>query len=219
MNTFKRVMHNKAAFIFILILLAIIVVGIFAPVIAPHDPIETDTSLKYAAPSLEYPLGNDNLGRCVLSRLIHGIRPSILFVMGALLLTLVVGVTLGLIAGFFGGTADAVIMRICDAMLSFPSEVMTLALVGMLGVGMGNILLAYIILKWAWYARMVRSAVMQYRDSNYIQFSKASGSSNFHSIFAHILPSVMSEIIVISSSSISSMILLVSGFSFLGLGI
>jgi len=150
MNTFKRVMHNKAAFIFILILLAIIVVGIFAPVIAPHDPIETDTSLKYAAPSLEYTLGNDNLGRCVLSRLIHGIRPSILFVMGALLLTLVVGVTLGLIAGFFGGAADAVIMRICDAMLSFPSEVMTLALVGMLGVGMGNILLAYIIRKRAW---------------------------------------------------------------------
>ena len=219
MNTFRRIISNKAAFVFILILVAIIVVGIFAPLIAPHDPIETDTSLKYAAPSLEYPLGNDNLGRCVLSRLIHGIRPSILFVMGALLLTLVLGVTLGLIAGYFGGTADAVIMRICDAMLSFPSEVMTLALVGMLGVGMGNILLAYIILKWAWYARMVRSAVMQYRDSNYIQFSKASGSSNLHSIFAHILPSVMSEIIVISSSSISSMILLVSGFSFLGLGI
>lgn len=219
MNTFKRIIKNKSSMVFIIILLAIIFVGIFAPLFAPNDPIATDTSLRYAGPSFKYPLGNDNLGRCVLSRLIYGIRPSILFVIGALLLTLAVGVTLGLIAGYFGGAADSVIMRICDAMLSFPSEVMTLALVGMLGVGIGNILLAYILLKWAWYARMVRSAVMQYRDANYVQFSKASGSTHFHSIFSHILPSVLSEIIVISSSSISSMILLVSGFSFLGLGI
>lgn len=219
MNTFKKIKKNKASMVFIIILLAIIVVGIFAPLFAPNDPIATDTSLRYAGSSFKYPLGNDNLGRCVLSRLIYGIRPSILFVIAALLLTLLVGVTFGLLAGYFGGAVDSVIMRICDAMLSFPSEVMTLALVGMLGVGIGNILLAYIVLKWAWYARMVRSAVMQYRDVNYVQFSKASGSTNFHSIFSHILPSVLSEIIVISSSSISSMILLVSGFSFLGLGI
>ena len=218
-DTGKRILKNKAAMFYIIVLATVIFVGIFAPVFAPNNPLEADTNLKYAGPTMKYPLGNDSLGRCVLSRLIYGIRPSILFVLAALLLTLVVGITLGLLSGYLGGKVDAVIMRICDAMLSFPSEVMTLALVGMLGVGIGNILLAYIILKWAWYARMIRTAVMQYVNMNYVQFAKASGWTHAHILFHHILPSVLSEIIVISSSSVGSMILLVSSFSFLGLGI
>ena len=218
-DTGKRILKNKAAMFYIIVLATVIFVGIFAPVFAPNNPLEADTNLKYAGPTMKYPLGNDSLGRCVLSRLIYGIRPSILFVLAALLLTLVVGITLGLLSGYLGGKVDAVIMRICDAMLSFPSEVMTLALVGMLGVGIGNILLAYIILKWAWYARMIRTAVMQYVNMNYVQFAKASGWTHAPILFHHILPSVLSEIIVISSSSVGSMILLVSSFSFLGLGI
>ncbi len=214
-----RFFKNKGAVISLLFLLLVAVLGIFAPLAAPHDPLETDTLLRFAPPSLSYPLGNDQLGRCVLSRLIYGIRPSFLLVIAAMAATILIGAVLGILAGYFGGTVDAVIMRLCDICMSFPSEVMTLAVVGLLGVGLGNILLAYILFKWAWYARMIRTAVRQYLGSNYVLFAKAEGFSQFHIIRKHILPSVLSEIILISSSTVSSMILLISGFSFLGLGI
>ena len=126
---------------------------------------------------------------------------------------------MGLIAGYFGGRIDDLIMRLCEVMLALPTEVMTLAIIGVLGVGIDKILLTYILLKWAWYCRMIRTVVRQYKDLSYVNFARASGYSDFSIIRRHILPSVIAEIIVISSSSVSSMILLISSLSFLGLGI
>lgn len=168
---------------------------------------------------LPVPLGNDQLGRCVLSRLIYAIRPSVLYVLFALLITVMIGAVLGMISGYHKGRVDNVIMRLCDVMLSFPGEVITLAIIGVFGVGLQNILLASILTKWAWFTRVIRTSVMQFTEQNYVRFAKAAGCSPFHVLTRHILPMTFSEIAVIFSSSVCSMILQISGFSFLGLGI
>ncbi|MDR0722762.1 MAG: ABC transporter permease subunit [Treponema sp.] len=219
MGIVRKVLKNKAAVFCCLVILVIMILGICAPVFAPHDPAEMDVASRFLAPSWKYPLGTDHLGRCVLSRLIFGIRTSVLMVMAALIITVVIGTILGFITGFFGGLADQIIMRICDVILSFPGEVMTLAIIGILGTGMFNILLASVMLKWAWYARVIRTVVMKYTTMNYIYFSKAIGNKSIAIFLRHILPVAFPEIMIISSSSLCSMILTVTGLSFLGLGI
>ncbi|PWW26912.1 nickel transport system permease protein [Cytobacillus oceanisediminis] len=210
---------DKLAMVSLVFIAVLITAGIFAPVFAPHSPEEVNMSLRYAGPSWEYILGNDHLGRCVLSRLIYGIRPSILWVFAALLISVLIGAILGFIAGYFRGKTDSVIMKICDVLLSFPGYVMALALVGILGVGLENILIAFILIKWAWFARVIRTSVMQYAELDYVKFAKASGISHGKIIWKHIVPVTFSDITVISSSSMGTMILQISGFSFLGLGV
>ncbi|HWO95898.1 MAG TPA: nickel/cobalt ABC transporter permease [Bacillus sp. (in: firmicutes)] len=219
MRILKNLSQDKLAAISLIVIVATIIIGIFAPFFASHDPNEVNMSLRYASPSWEHLLGNDHLGRCILSRLIYGIRPSVLWVLVALFICILIGAVLGFLAGYFRGKVDAFIMRICDIMLSFPGYVMTLAIVGILGVGLENILLAFILVKWAWFARIIRTSVMQYSELEYVKFSKAAGISDLKIIYKHLVPLTFSDIAVISSSSIGSMILQISGFSFLGLGI
>ncbi|GED17633.1 staphylopine uptake ABC transporter permease subunit CntC [Aneurinibacillus migulanus] len=219
MKVLKHVINDKLAAVSLSVIVATVGAGIFAPLIAPHDPNEVNMELRFAALSWEYLLGNDHLGRCILSRLIYGIRPSVLWVFIALVLSVLIGAVVGFIAGYFRGKTDALLMRMCDVMLSFPGYVMTLALVGMLGAGLENILIAFILTKWAWFARVIRTSVMQYAESEYVKFSKATGVSDIKIMYKHIVPVALPDIAVISSSSFSTMILQISGFSFLGLGV
>lgn len=219
MRTLKNLSADKLGSVSLVVIVATVMAGLLAHLIAPNDPMQVNMSLRYATPSWEYLLGNDHLGRCILSRLIYGIRPSVLWVLAALFISVLFGAILGFIAGYFRGYVDAFIMRICDVMLSFPVYVMTLAIVGIMGIGLENILIAFILLKWAWFARVIRSSVLQYSELEYVKFSKASGISHTRIIYKHIVPVTFSDIAVISSSSIGSMILQISGLSFLGLGI
>lgn len=219
MRILKNLSKDKLAMLSLTIIVAIIIVGIFAPLFAPHDPNEVNMSLRYASPSWAYLLGNDHLGRCILSRIIYGIRPSVLWVLVVLCISVLIGAILGFLAGYFRGEVDAIIMRICDTMLSFPGYVMALAVIGILGVGLENILIAFALIKWAWFARVIRTSVMQYAELDYVKFSKASGISDIKIICKHIVPVTFSDITVISSGAIGAMILQISGFSFLGLGI
>ncbi|MHA2856285.1 staphylopine uptake ABC transporter permease subunit CntC [Paenibacillus lautus] len=219
MRALKNLSRDKLASLSLLLIAAIVILGLFAPVFAPHDPNHVDMKLRYAGSSWAYWFGNDHLGRCILSRLIYGIRPSILWVLAALLASVGVGAAVGFLAGYFRGKTDAVLMRICDIMLSFPGYVMTLAVVGILGAGLENILIAFVAMKWAWFARVIRTSVQQYAEMDYVKFSKAAGISNRRIIMKHIVPVTFSDIAVISSGSMCSMILQISGLSFLGLGI
>jgi nickel transport system permease protein len=219
MKLLKQLGQDKLAAISLIIIVITVVVGIFAPLCAPHPPNDVNMALRHASPSWSYLLGNDHLGRCVFSRLIYGIRPSVLAVLVALIVSVLIGALLGFLAGYFRGKVDAVIMRCCDVMLSFPGYVMTLAFVGIFGVGLENILIAFILVKWAWFARVIRTSVMQYAELEYVTFSKAIGMRHVTIMYKHLLPVTFLDIAVISSSAIGSMILQISGFSFLGLGI
>ncbi|MGC8230044.1 staphylopine uptake ABC transporter permease subunit CntC [Pseudobacillus badius] len=219
MKTVKNLSKDKLAALSFLVIATTVIIGLFAPLFAPHDPNEIHMSLRYAPPTWEYLLGNDHLGRCMLSRMIYGIRPSLLWVLVALFISVAIGAILGFLAGYYRGKADVFIMRICDIVLSFPGYVMALAIVGILGVGLKNILIAFILVKWAWFARVIRTSVRQYAELDYVKFSKAAGIHDLKIIYKHLIPVTFPDIAVISSSSIGSMILQVSGFSFLGLGI
>lgn len=215
-NRFKK---DKLGMLSMIIILVIILLGILASVVAPNDPTEVDVKIKLMKMSTQYPLGTDQLGRCVLSRLLYGIRTTVFLSLISMILTITIGTILGVISGFFRGWIDEIIMRICDVMLSFPSEVMILAIVGILGTGIDNIIIANIIAKWAWYTRMIRSIVIGYTDKNYIRFAKVSGCSTLHIIKKHLIPSAIGEIGVLATLDTGCVILNISALSFLGLGV
>ena len=216
---FKRIIKDPPALICLIIITALIVAGFLAPVIAPHDPLEVAVQYKYAPPSATYPAGNDYLGRDVFSRLLYGIMPSLIWVLIAMFAINGIAVILAMIAGYKQGKVGEVIMRICDIMLSFPSEIMVLAIVGIIGVGLGNILIVIVLLGWPWYTRVYRSAVLKYTDKNYIKYSAAIGSGMGKIMFTQIFPAILPEIAVIAAGNVSSLILSISSYSFLGLGV
>ena len=215
----KRFFQNRTAVFTTFAVLLIALIGIFAPVIAPNDPYETNIINKFASYSVQYPLGTDQLGRCVLSRMIYGIRPTLGLAALTMAGTIGIGAVLGIIAGYFRGIAEEIIMRIVDVMLSFPSQIMVFAVVALLGVSVQNVIIANVFIKWAWYARMIRTGVMQYRDKNFVQFSRCVGMPERFILFRHLLPSITSDLAVLASLDIGWAIINISTLSFLGLGV
>lgn len=215
----KRFLHNRTAVVTVAIVLLIGLIGILAPILAPHDPYANDILNKFAPYSTEYPLGTDHLGRCVLSRLIYGIRPTLGLALLTMLGTIALGAVLGIMAGYFRGVVEEVIMRVVDVMLSFPSQIMVFAVVGLLGINVQNVIIANVFIKWAWYARMIRTGVMQYRERNFIQFSRCVGMPERFILFRHLLPSITSDLAVLASLDVGWAIINISTLSFLGLGV
>ena len=215
----QRFLHNRTAMFTVAIVLLTALVGIFAPLIAPNDPYETDILSKFAGFSAEYPLGTDNLGRCILSRMIYGIRPTLGLAVLTMLGTIGLGALMGLLAGYFRGIPEEIIMRTVDVMLSFPSQIMVFAVVALLGINVQNVILANVFIKWAWYARMIRTGVMQHRDRNFVQFSRCVGTPERFILFRHLVPSIAADLAVLASLDVGWAIINISTLSFLGLGV
>lgn len=214
-----RLIRNRAAVGTIGLVLIVALIGIFAPFIAPNDPYATDILNKFAGFSQQYPLGTDNLGRCILSRMIYGIRPTLGLAVLTMLGTIGLGALMGLLAGYFRGIVEEVIMRTVDVMLSFPSQIMVFAVVALLGISVQNVILANVFIKWAWYARMIRTGVMQYRDRNFVCFSRCIGTPESFILFRHLVPSIAADLAVLSSLDVGWAIINISTLSFLGLGV
>jgi len=200
-------------------ILLIALAGIFAPWIAPYDPYENNILMKFDPYSAEHWFGTDHLGRDIFSRLIYGIRPTLFLSLLTMLATIGLGAIMGLLSGYFRGIIDEIIMRIVDMMLSFPSQIMIFAVIALLGVDVQNIIIANVLIKWAWYARMIRTNVMKYRDKNFILYSRCIGSSERFIMVRHLLPSISSEMAVLASLDVGWTIINISTLSFLGLGI
>lgn len=214
-----RLIRNRAAVGTIGLVLIVALIGIFAPFIAPNDPYATDILNKFAGFSQQYPLGTDNLGRCILSRMIYVIRPTLGLAVLTMLGTIGLGALMGLLAGYFRGIVEEVIMRTVDVMLSFPSQIMVFAVVALLGISVQNVILANVFIKWAWYARMIRTGVMQYRDRNFVRFSRCIGTPESFILFRHLVPSIAADLAVLSSLDVGWAIINISTLSFLGLGV
>ncbi|WP_341299914.1 nickel/cobalt ABC transporter permease [Lysinibacillus sp. FSL H8-0500] len=219
MKVIKRLRQDRLAVVCIVFLSTVLVAGLFAPLLAPYDPVEINVKSKLMGFSKEHLLGTDYLGRDILSRLLFGIRTTVIFALISMAGTILIGTILGFIAGIFRNKVDEVIMRLCDVFLSFPSEVMILAIIAMLGPSLSNIVIACIIAGWAWYTRMIRSIVIKYTDTNYIRFAKVAGCSTSHIIRKHILPRTIGEISVLATLDSGAIILSISALSFLGLGV
>lgn len=212
-------MRDKYTIFLLCILGVVVFCAVFANIVAPYDPYATDLAKKFLPPSSDHLLGTDHLGRDVLSRLIYGTRMSLLSVLLISGLILLSSVTVGCIAGYRGGVFDSVLMRICDVFLTFPTFILALFFIGVLGVGLVNVVIAITLTHWAWYARIVRSLVLELKSKNYVLAAKSSGGSHFKIIMRHILPSVMVQLVILATLDLGHMLLHVAGLSFLGLGV
>jgi peptide/nickel transport system permease protein len=198
------------------VVFAILAIG--APLIAPHDPTALDARAILAPPSRDHLLGTDNLGRDILSRLIHGARWSLGTAAAATTLIVIIGVTVGLVAGYFGGIIDDILMRVVDVLLAFPSLVLALAIVGMLGPSLRNVMIGVVVVWWVDYARVVRGLTLSIREREFITAAHCVGCPSGHIIFRHVLPNAIPSVIVLATLEIGIMMLAISGLSFLGLG-
>jgi len=215
----SKLRQNKLAIAGLVIISFFFIVGIVAPLIAPHDPNETNLPLMLDKPSMYYPLGGDELGRCILSRIIYGARVSLLIGIIVIGTGGGVGVPLGLISAYYGGKVDFSMQRLVDIMFAFPGILLALMLIAILGVGIQNVMIAIGISTIPIYARLVRGSALSVKEEQYVQAARAIGASDFRIIFRHILPNCLSPIIVQSTLNMALAILWAAGLGFLGLGI
>ena len=202
----------------LLILFSYIGMAIFAGALSPHDPLQVDVANRLQPASTEFLLGTDSLGRCVLSRLLHGARNSLLSAAVVLLTTVSVGTGVGLFAGFFGGRCDYLVQRLLEGVMAFPGLILALAIAGVLGPGLENAVLALCLVHWVGYARIVRNMTLSLRERTYVQASRIAGASPFDLLRRHILPEVAPAVAVIATLDYGRIIISIAGLSFLGLG-
>ncbi len=214
----QQLKKNKIAIIGLIIIISLAFIALFAPFIAPHDPIEQNLEKRLLPPCREYPMGTDDLGRCLLSRIIYGTRVSLKLGVIVVGIITVIGVTLGLISGYYGGIVDEIIMRLVDVVLAFPGIILALAVAGALGPGLFNVMLALAMVGWTGLARVVRGSVLSVKQKEFVESARALGCSDLHIMTRHILPNVMAPVIVLATLDMAFIILAAAGLSFLGLG-
>ena len=217
-SALRQILRNNRAILGFAVLLVLVLAAVFAEQITPYDPYKTNYSNVKQPPSAEHFIGTDELGRDGFSRLIYGARISLMvgFIVSSISVT--IGVALGAIAGYFGGIADMIIMRVVDLMMAFPFLVLAIALVAVFGPSLLNMMVALIVVYWIWFARVVRGMVLTLRETEFIVGAKAAGATDISIIFRHILPNVFPVVVVQGSFSVAEAILIAATLSYLGLG-
>lgn len=217
---FSRVFLRRKVVAFGLIVIVVLIfVAIFAPVVAPYDPLKTDLKNIRAEPSWEHWLGTDTLGRDVLSRIIYGSRSSLVIGIVAVGVAAGIGMTLGLIAGYFGGVSHSIIMRFIDAMMSIPMILLALTIAALLGAGLTNIVIALGIAMIPPYARLMSAQALTVKEHDYVAFARAIGASDMRTMVQHVAPNCFPPLIVLMTMMLGGAILAEAGLSFLGVGI
>lgn len=217
-NLIKGFKENKAFRITSLLVLLLILITVLAPVIAPYNPLEAVMRDANAAPSAAHLFGTDKLGRDVLSRILYGASYSLTSVLFLVFLIFVVGTFLGVIAGYFGGIVDTVIMRFADMMISFPGVILAIAIAGILGGSLVNAMIAMLCVTWTKYARLSRSMVLKIKKRDFVDAAIVSGGSAPHILWMHILPNILPLMVITAAADIGAMMMELAGLSFLGFG-
>ncbi|NLK19493.1 MAG: ABC transporter permease [Synergistaceae bacterium] len=218
-EVWRRLRLNKAAMAGMAVIIVLVVVAIFAPVLAPKDPNQTNMKARLQPPSAEFPLGTDNFGRDMLSRIIYGSRISLYVGFVAVGIGAVFGGIVGAIGGYYGGRLDNFLMRCMDVLLAIPQIILAIAIVGALGTSLLNLMIAVGISQLPRYARVVRASALTVRGQEFVEAARAVGASDARIIIENILPNCMAPIIVQSTLGVAQAILSAAALSFLGLGI
>lgn len=218
MNSYiKRAMHNRQFMILLVLAIALILLAVFADKVAPHDPLATNFDQSMVAHSAEYPMGTDQIGRCILSRLLYGGRTSMLIVFRVIAAVAVIGITLRVLAGYLGGWVDLLITRFTDMVMAIPSTVFVIALVSVLNPSLHHTVLAMALVGWTEYCRITRALVLSVRENNYVDEARMGGLSELQVIWRVILPNVFPYLLVNITQDIGSYLLTLGGLSLLGL--
>ena len=206
------------------VLTAIVLLALFADRVAPAGPNDQDIAARLRPPAMvggtwSRPLGTDELGRDVLSRLLHGGRVSLMVGLLAVAVSCPIGVVIGLASGFFGGWIDRMLMRFTDIQLAIPTILLAMALVTVLGPGVPNLIITLSVTGWTIYARLIRGETLALRDRDFIEATRAAGAGQARIMFRHVLPNVVSPVIVVATFAVGSMVVLEATLSFLGIGV
>ena len=214
-----QLLHDRTALVGLVIITVVVALAIAAPLLAPQDPNLQDVVHRLQSPSLQHPLGTDNLGRDELSRILYGARISVLTTLAVGLGMLVIGVAVGIMSGLAGGLVDGFTMRIVDLLLAFPSFLLALAVAGTLGPGLLHLALAMTVVWWVEYARIVRGLVLGIKELPFVEAARALGLSRTRIAVRHILPNVAPPVIVLATLQTARLLLALAALSFLGLGV
>lgn len=214
----RGLVRNRTAAVGLVIVAFFLIMGLLAPFVAPHDPLEPNMRQRLSRPSAAHPLGQDELGRDILSRIMYGARISLTIGVVTVSLGLFLGVPWGIVSGYYGGKLDLLTQRFVDVLLSFPTILLAILIVTILGPGLWNAMVAIGIASLPMYTRVVRGSVLSLREQEYVLAAKALGASDLRTLTRHILPNVLGSIIVLSTLYTATAILSAAGLGFLGLG-
>lgn len=215
----RRLRRSPSAWIGGLLVVFVVLLAALAPLIADRPPDQQNLRARLRPPSAEQPFGTDEFGRSMLSRTVYGARISLLTGIAPVAMSLALGALIGLLAGFLGGRVDAVLMRLMDVLLAFPSLLLALAVVGTLGPGLLNAVIAISIVGVPEYARIVRSVVLASKEEEYVQAAGALGAGRWRVMWRHVMPNAIGPVVVQATLGIGFAIMAIAGLSFLGLGV
>ncbi|MCY7780473.1 ABC transporter permease subunit [Bacillus haynesii] len=211
----KHIFRSKTGLWFVLLFSAALFT---VPFFLPFDPLRTDMANRLQPISIQHWLGTDHLGRDIFSRMIAGAKATVGTALAAILISVFIGVPVGLVSGFFGGRLDRMIMRIVDAVMAFPDYIVAIVLSGLLGPGLMNLILAVVAVKWVGYARLVRSTVFSEKQKDYIALAELTGLSSGAILKKHVLPHVLGSVSVLATLDIGKTVLMIAALSYIGLG-
>jgi peptide/nickel transport system permease protein len=218
MKIFRLYKRNPMLIFPTVIVAGLIILTFFGEILAPYDPLAINLPAKLKAPSVTHPMGTDEMGRDVLSRVMTGTRYSTETVLVIMTSCLIVGILIGTISGYFGGRVDEMLMRGTEIFLAFPPLILALAIVAALGPGLLNAMLAISLVWWPWYARMVRGQVLSVKDQQYVVAARSIGVKDVRIMMRHVLPNCMMPIFVQASMDMGAALVTTAGLSFIGLG-
>ena len=212
-------LKNKTFTFFGILAILIVLAAVFAPIVSGGiDPTVGDLSEAIQAPSSDHIFGTDKMGRDIYARVIYGARTSLVAAFAIVILVFLVGLFLGIVAGYFGGIVDTIIMRIADMMIAFPGLVLALAVAGIMGASVRNAVLAISLVTWPKYARLARSLVMKIRHRDYVDAAIVTGSGTLYMLYRYMLPNALPTLVITAATDIGSMMLELAALSFLGFG-
>ncbi len=217
-NIINGLKTNRAFAFYSFLVVLLIAVAMAAPLLAPYDPLEAVMKNAYLPPSAEHLFGTDKLGRDNFSRVLYGAAYSLSSVLLLVALIFVIGTGLGVLAGYYGGRLDMLIMRISDMMISFPGMILAIAIAGILGGSLINAMIALIAVTWTKYARLARSMVLKIKKRDFVEAAIVNGGTPLHILWKHILPNILPLMVITAASDIGAMMMEMAGLSFLGFG-
>jgi len=213
-----RILANPLSLAGAAILAGLVVLALLAPYVAPYDPIQTNVTQRLAAPSRLHPFGTDQLGRDILSRIIHGTRISLRIALLTAVIATAIGAPLGIVTGYFRGRVDDLLMRVTDMFMAFPRLILAMAIAAALRPSLENVIIAISLAAWPAYARLARSVALALREENYVEAARAIGASPGRVLTRHVLPGVISPVTIQVSLDMGGIILTAAGLGFIGFG-
>lgn len=217
-NLLRGFQENKVFRISTLLVLILVIIAVSAPLIAPYDPLDAIVKDANMEPSAAHLFGTDKLGRDVLSRILYGASYSLSSVLILVSAIFIVGTTLGVLAGYFGGKVDIIIMRIADMMISFPGMILAIAIAGIMGGSLVNAMIALLVVTWTKYARLARSMVLKVKKRDFVEAAVVNGGTPVHILWTHIVPNILPLMVITAAADIGAMMMELAGLSFLGFG-